>query len=589
MTIKAAGVLFLAPGDQVLYLKRGAGGDYPGAWCFPGGQTEEGETAEQTALREAREELGKFPSGTVMPWVRSVTPGYAPLIDGPLPGEAALGEEVDFTTFVQRVEATFEPKLNGEHVGWAWAPLGQPPEPMHPGCRVALDRFGMDELGIARAMAEGRLTSPQKYQNVWLFNIRITGTATAYRPQRNEFVYRRPENYLTDDFLARCNGLPVIIEHPEGNMLDGKEFADRSVGTIFLPFIRGDEVWGVAKIYNEIAAEQMATTQASTSPGVVLGGENSKFQMEDGSTLLIEGSPILLDHICITARGVWDKGGAPAGVESIEAIGDSAMTEEERARKDAEEKAERERADAARKDSDDKIMSALDSIAKVCDSLKSRMDAIEAGGTEETAADKARKDAEEKEKSEKDEKERADKARKDTEEKTEKEEKERADAARKDSADMKARLASVESMLPRARTDADHAAIADAWSAANHVMTALGDSAVQAMPGEDVLAFRRRVLLPLKAHSTVWKDVDLSLLPVDTFSIAESQIRKDALAAAMSPSSVKNGGLRPVERRLASGHTEITWVGHPRGWMDTFAGSGQRAVGEFQTNLGGRR
>jgi len=364
--MRAAGILFVDPDGQVLFLKRGAGGDHPGAWCFPGGKVEGEETAEQCAVREAKEECGSVPDGSRILWTRRVAidPVTIPGVMAPAPDQSAAAievaqqvavpEEVDFSTFLQKVDAQFVPKFDGEHVGFAWAPIDQPPEPLHPGCRIALDRFGMDELGLARAIADGSLTSPQKYQNIWLFCIRITGTATAFRRAKMahdektgeptidpktgkqkilreaEFVYRRPESYLTPDFLARCNGLPVIVLHPEKMPIQSDEFSKRIIGTVFLPFIRGNEVWAVAKIFNEQAAYEMSTTQLSTSPGVITGGEVEKFQMEDGSNVLIEGSPALVDHIAICPNGVWDKGEGPTGVETSNIRMDS--TEDERPR-----------------------------------------------------------------------------------------------------------------------------------------------------------------------------------------------------------------------------------------------------------------
>ena len=53
---------------------------------------------------------------------------------------------------MQRVDATFEPRVNGEHVGFAWAPVTEPPEPLHPGVRVALHKLSMHELDVAKAI-----------------------------------------------------------------------------------------------------------------------------------------------------------------------------------------------------------------------------------------------------------------------------------------------------------------------------------------------------------------------------------------------------------------------------------------------------
>lgn len=321
MTV-AAGVLFLLPADpkpRALFLKRGPGGDYPGCWCFPGGHTGEGETAEQTAEREAKEELGFLPKGVREYLTRSVM-SPAPLpqpTDEVVEGPAILpGAFIDYTTFVQKVTEEFAPKINGEHVGWAWAPVDEPPQPMHPGCQIALDRLTMHELDVARAIADGRLTSPQVYENVTLFAIRITGTGAAYRRAHDEYVWRDPELYLNDEFLQRCNGLPVIFEHPKKALLNSDEFNDRIIGTILLPYINGSDVWGIAKVYDAAAIRIMMERQMSTSPAVTWRdlSVNTVVKTEEGSNLLVEGEPSLLDHICITPLGVWDKGGPPTGV-----------------------------------------------------------------------------------------------------------------------------------------------------------------------------------------------------------------------------------------------------------------------------------
>ena len=67
----------------------------------------------------------------------------------------------------------------------------------------------LDELGIAKAIRDGALTSPQEYANLLLVALRITGTGAAYRSGANEFVWRDPSIYLNAEFLQRCNGLPV--------------------------------------------------------------------------------------------------------------------------------------------------------------------------------------------------------------------------------------------------------------------------------------------------------------------------------------------------------------------------------------------
>jgi hypothetical protein len=49
---------------------------------------------------------------------------------------------------------------------------------------------------------------------------------------------------------------------------------------------------------------------------------NLKHPLSNGATLLIEGKPSLLDHVALCPLGVWDKGGPPTGVDSIDSKAD---------------------------------------------------------------------------------------------------------------------------------------------------------------------------------------------------------------------------------------------------------------------------
>ena len=99
----AAGVILMTPEGRVLMLRRGPGsGDAQGSWAFPGGKLEDGETAEEAARRECVEEIGHPPPEVLREWTRRIR------------------DDVDYTTFVGRVEEEFVPRLNGEHNQWAW-------------------------------------------------------------------------------------------------------------------------------------------------------------------------------------------------------------------------------------------------------------------------------------------------------------------------------------------------------------------------------------------------------------------------------------------------------------------------------------
>ena len=570
--IYAAGTLIVADGN-VLFLRRGNGGDHPGEWAFAGGHIEAGETPEEAARRETQEETGYEPHKLI-----------------------ELGKSDDgaaeFTTFYHECRP-FDVALSDESTEYLWSPIGTWPEPLHPGCRFVLEsdvfkavkKAHMTETDLARAMVAGEYSSPQFFVNMWLFDIRITGTGTSYRSKDKEYVFRPPEEYLNEEFLARCNGLPVIVDHPDDSNLNSQEYKKRSVGSVLLPYIKGDEVWAIARIYDEATATLMSQEQLSTSPNVVFRNpklENTIVTLDNGEKGLIEGNPKLLDHIAICEVGVWDKGGPPTGVSTTN-VQEPEMTEEERkakadaeakealetkAKADAEEKAkadaeeEKSKADAERWD---KLMSAVDSLAKRMDSYEGekndkKADAMPAD--EMNVADKkadSEKEAEEKAKAD-----------------AEKEEAAKADAVKRESA-LLDRVSQLEKMLvetarlsPKPLTDADHAAMADAQAKADSIYGAFGKQAPRALNGEDILAYKKRLAAPMKQHSSAWKDVDLAGLEASVFAIAEAAIYADSMEAAIHPSVAPEAGLRAVTRDTGTGHKVTTFYGRPGSWMDDF-------------------
>lgn len=461
-------------------------------------------------------------------------------------GRASFAEK---RTEISRLE-----KATGEHYDVAMAMYGL-------GHRVgndgrshrpvrADDASPQNELQVAKAIIAGELPSPSKYENIWLFDVRITGTGTSYRQALNEYVYRPPEKFLTDEFLERCSGLPLIFEHPDKSILNTDEFRERSIGNVFLPYIKDDEVWGIAKVYDDEAAELMQTTHISTSPAVVFRQEGSteSFQMDGGQSILIEGVPSYLDHLAICGVGVWDKGGDPTGVNLT---GDSIMADEEK-------------------------------VPAWADSLMKRMDSFEEKGRkdsdEELKADKARKDSEEEEAkkkadSEKTEEElKAEEARKDSEEEKKAEE-EKLDSAIKSNAELKAQIASMQAsmaVLTKPLSSADRDLLSAAQSRADSVAQMYGDSASAPLHGETPINYRKRLASKLQKHSKDFAEIKLDSLDGAVFDQIESKIYADAQAHAMSPAVAVAGRLIPQVRSDSAGRQITTYTGDMDAWMGMF-------------------
>jgi len=555
---RAAGILFLTPEGETLLLRRGDGGDFPRTFGLPGGHVEEGETDEQAARREALEETGFD-------------------FKGPL---TRLCSDGQFVTFIARGVEKFAVSICDESTGFVWCKPEEAPQPLHPGMNVAFRvAAAHTELDVARLIRDGALPSPQVFGNSMLFALRITGTGQVFRWAKEEDRKKNPSNlgefahrdesiYMTDEFLARCNGLPVVWQHPEKDKLDTKSYAESNIGAIMLPYLRHEagEVWGIARVIDLVAGAEMAAPGAnwSTSPGVVFdaGSGSVKVPLDGGSSILIEGNPYLIDHLAICERGVWDKEGPAEGVQIDQPI-EVQMTEEEKAKLAADEKAKKDAAIADSQPSLSEIMAVVKTVAGSVAVIGSRLDAVEKNMPAPTlnAAADARKDADEKAKEEREKEERA---KKDAEEKAAK------DAAEKE-AEEKARKDSEEA----AKKDAEEAeAMADCQARADSVYQMHGLHAPRKMQGEGLLAYRARLVRKMQPHSTAWKGADLSAITDSVaFKIAEDAIYADAARASHMPVTDSTAPRLPraIRRRDENtGHNITTFVGPAGGWMDDF-------------------
>lgn len=133
-----AGIMFTTPDGLALFVRRSPDSDHPGTWAWPGGGIEGDETPQEAAKREAFEEVGHETQGKL----------------------SEIDHEEDdqntFTTFHNGIDEPFLPKLNGEHTAYAWAPLIDPPSPLHPGVEKTLKDMGevdIAELPLASDMA----------------------------------------------------------------------------------------------------------------------------------------------------------------------------------------------------------------------------------------------------------------------------------------------------------------------------------------------------------------------------------------------------------------------------------------------------
>ncbi|MBB7735128.1 DUF2213 domain-containing protein [Escherichia coli] len=427
--------------------------------------------------------------------------------------------------------------------------------------------MSLTELEVAERIRDGTVPSPVKFSNMWLVNLRVTGTGLAYRAGLKEHVWRDPKLYLNEEFLRRCNGLPVIANHPDDAVLTEEDFKSRIVGSVMLPYIRGDEVWAVCRVYLQSIVEEITEGDVSTSPSVVFNSTSGNVEVQEGDTnFLIEGVPFLVDHIALVTKahgslGVWDKDRIPAGVE-VTNTGEIEMEKEE-----------------LQALLQGVVSDALQGINQKIDGVVTRMDSLE-------QRDKARADAEEQAKKEAEEKAKADEAaeeqrKADEAAAKEAEEKAKADEAAAKDAEEKAKADSEAEEQCKADEEAEKerndSALAEAQAKADSAFSACGKNAPAPFSGENALDYRKRALIAMQKHSPAHKDVNIRAI-ADSATLA---VLEDAIFSAARQSIEKEmmstqGQLHKRIRNDEAGRRITEYQGDPNVWLSAFKIPGRR-------------
>ncbi len=480
------------------------------------------------------------------------------------------------------------------------------------------------ELDVAKAIRDGDLSSPQQYENILLFSLRITGTGTSFRPARGEYVYRTPSDFLTEDFVERCQGLPVVFEHPtESGVLNSDEYRERAIGTILLPYIKGDEVWGIAKIFDADAAKLMQTTHLSTSPAVVFRDADSTETVatSDGKILLIEGKPSYLDHLAICEEGVWDKGGKPSGIQ-LSKTEDADMADEQmvpawadalnkrldevcnridalgkgRADGDFDKLEKKLEGEGKSEKSAEKIAGAIgeekfgkEGMEAKAEAGKEKAEKKDAGepseesGKREIKASEEAENAREREDVNNGDVERADKGRWTTGgfmeggqfhpirsssgySKTRAGDSVKTDSTQKRIAELEAQIAAMAKPLGASERDE----LARVHARADTLGTMLGETVSHPLHGESPIAYRKRLAARFQKHSTL-KEIKLDSIEGKAFDLIEERIYADARESALNPGEGMQGRLIPIVTRDSAGREITRYAGNSDAFKVAFA------------------
>lgn len=237
--IKGAGIALITPQDEVLFLLRAPDANHPNTWDLPGGRADDDETPEDTAKRETFEEIGALPYGELDPVADTSS-------------EDDSGGKVDFITYRMNIARKFTPKIDvSEHTKFVWAPLSDPPEPLHPGVRQVVDVLAgkktANDMAMDKAMASAFASrnllafdksSVRSYDHDGRLHIKLTHISKAnvcpYKgneipnaeglgldPSRIYMLLRDPQEL--EKAVSTANLIPVLNEHVPVSPIDPKQ------------------------------------------------------------------------------------------------------------------------------------------------------------------------------------------------------------------------------------------------------------------------------------------------------------------------------------------------------------------------------
>ena len=258
--------------------------------------------------------------------------------------------------------------------------------------------------------------------------------------------------------------------------------------------------------------------------------------------------------------------------------------EADKSRRDAEKKEEEdcarpdaERRDAKRRDEEEREENEREDRAR-------RDRARRDGESEEEY--KKRRDEEEREEKEREDRARKDGARRDAEER---ERKEREDAERRadavSHAELKREVERLRNLMLKQPNDDDRNAIAAIRARVEEVASYYDDAVPTPIPGESVVAFRRRAISRYQPKSQKFAKIDLgAITDPEAFDAIEAVILQDAIAAAKAPGAVPLGTIRERKRHDDTGRVITEYEGDPRAWTSAFAAP--RMVGSLNVAKG---
>ena len=139
--------------------------------------------------------------------------------------------------------------------------------------------------------------------------MRLSGLGIVEREKEGKVTLydRDKEDFTQDSFMKMYANLPICVLHPEHNgnkVALGFDYKDSIIGNTIHSYVKNNEIWVIAKIYDKEALHAIKNNNFSTSPHFVT--QTTEKTLENGDIVLKE-TPIYINHLAIVASGFWDK------------------------------------------------------------------------------------------------------------------------------------------------------------------------------------------------------------------------------------------------------------------------------------------
>lgn len=171
------------------------------------------------------------------------------------------------------------------------------------------------ETEILNAYKLGLQSGIVEDENCFYIPVRVTGVGNTIRINENGEPYveeRLKSEYFTAEVLAACSRLPVTLEHPQGQLLSPKTIdTAKIVGLTLHAYIKDEEIWAIAKVFDKSLINLFGNEICSTSPGIAC------FYVTITDDGKVKEGPAEINHLAFVSRGHWDQKDGSVGFDNL--------------------------------------------------------------------------------------------------------------------------------------------------------------------------------------------------------------------------------------------------------------------------------